>query len=133
MILLADRVNNQKEGGQPLLGGLDVTINRNFFGSQVKSFETNLNIPQLGDEKPFPAVFIRAPVITEAGPSVEQVLAKLSETQIVAVKQKNLLGTAFHPELTADTRFHRYFAQIVRQYKEQLSSGIGCAGTEKQS
>jgi len=111
MILLADKALHQKQGGQVLLGGLDVTVDRNYFGSQVASFETFMSVPQLG-EKPINAIFIRAPVIVEAGPSVE-ILAKLSDKEIVAVRQKNLLATAFHPELSSDFRWHEYFAKMI--------------------
>ena len=68
MILLADRAVGQKQGGQPLIGGLDVTVNRNYFGRQNESFETLLDVPRLG-EAPFRAVFIRAPAIVESGPT----------------------------------------------------------------
>ena len=115
MILLAERATGQKRGGQTLLGGLDVTVNRNYFGRQVDSFETDLPVPMLGDV-PFPAIFIRAPAIAEAGPTVEvlaQVTASNGETVIVAVRQGALLATAFHPELTQDTRWHELFLEMV--------------------
>ncbi|MCB0142641.1 MAG: pyridoxal 5'-phosphate synthase glutaminase subunit PdxT, partial [Caldilineaceae bacterium] len=114
-ILLAERATGQKRGGQTLLGGLDVTVNRNYFGRQVDSFETDLPVPMLGDV-PFPAIFIRAPAIAEAGPTVEvlaQVTASNGETVIVAVRQGALLATAFHPELTQDTRWHELFLEMV--------------------
>ena len=115
MILLAERATGQKRGGQTLLGGLDVTVNRNYFGRQVDSFETDLPVPMLGDV-PFPAIFIRAPAIAEAGPTVEvlaQVTASNGETVIVAVRQGALLATAFHSELTQDTRWHELFLEMV--------------------
>ncbi len=102
--------------GQPLLGLMDIAIRRNAFGRQVDSFEADLEVPALG-EPPFHAVFIRAPLIERVGPGVD-VLARLEpalgstegEGMVVAVRQGNLLATAFHPELTEDDRFHRYFA-----------------------
>lgn len=116
MILLAERATGQKQGGQPLLGGLDVTVNRNYFGRQTDSFETLLAVPQFGDP-PFPAVFIRAPAVTEVGTGVD-VLATLpratGEAVIVALRQGSILATAFHPELTNDTRWHQLFSQMAR-------------------
>ena len=102
---------------QPLIGVLDVTVQRNAFGRQVDSFETDLTLPVLADaQRPFRAVFIRAPLITRAGPAVD-VLARLdnSSAAIVAVRQDHLLATAFHPELTDDDRFHRYFLTLVER------------------
>ena len=114
MILLADHAVGQKQGGQPLIGGLDVTVNRNYFGRQNQSFEVLLEAPALGDV-PFRAVFIRAPAILETGPTV-QVLAEApghDEQVIVAVRQGPILATAFHPELTDDARWHRLFLDVV--------------------
>ena len=114
MILLADHAVGQKKGGQPLIGGLDVTVNRNYFGRQNQSFEVLLDAPVLGDG-PFRAVFIRAPAILETGPAV-QVLAEApghGEQVIVAVRQGPILATAFHPELTDDARWHRLFLDVV--------------------
>ena len=116
MIMLADRATGQKEGGQTLLGGLDVTVNRNYFGRQNESFETWLNVPALG-EAPIRAVFIRAPAIVEAGTGVE-VLATVpgrGEDVIAAVRQGNILATAFHPELTDDLRWHALFLAMVEK------------------
>jgi pyridoxal 5'-phosphate synthase pdxT subunit len=119
MILLAERASGQKQGGQPLLGGLDVTVNRNYFGRQSESFETDLTVPSLG-EMPIHAVFIRAPAITQTGPAVER-LAELTtakgEVVTVAVRQGPLLASAFHPELTADLRWHEYFVRMVENMK----------------
>ena len=101
---------------QPLLGVMDITIERNAFGRQVDSFEADLPVPALSDPKrPFHAVFIRAPLIETTGKGVE-VLARLPNgraSRIVAAKQGRLLATSFHPELTNDDRFHRYFLSLV--------------------
>jgi pyridoxal 5'-phosphate synthase pdxT subunit len=104
MIFLAKEIGIDR---QPILGLMDITVNRNAFGRQIDSFEADLPIPQIGAE-PFHAVFIRAPLVTAVGPGVE-VLAKLDERRIVAVQQGHLLATAFHPELTPDARLHTYF------------------------
>ena len=99
-----------ERGGQPTLGLLDVVVARNAFGRQVDSFETPLHIPALGPE-PLGAVFIRAPYVVEAGPSVD-VLAR-HDGKIVFVRQGTLLGSAFHPELTGDDRVHRLFLSTL--------------------
>ncbi|MBL8132393.1 MAG: pyridoxal 5'-phosphate synthase glutaminase subunit PdxT [Anaerolineae bacterium] len=104
MIFLAKDIGFDR---QPVLGLMDIRVNRNAFGRQVDSFETDLHIKPLGDV-PFHAVFIRAPVVTEVHANVE-VLAALEDGRIVAVEQDNLLATAFHPELTPDLRLHEYF------------------------
>ena len=98
----------------PLIGALDVRVKRNAFGRQVDSFEADLAVSVLTEpERPFRAVFIRAPLISYVGPGVK-VLANLEDTNgIVAVQQGHLMGTAFHPELTDDDRFHRYFLSLV--------------------
>lgn len=111
MILLADRATGQKQGGQPLIGGLHVTVNRNYFGRQADSFETTLNVPSF-DPPISPGVFIRAPAITELGADVEP-LAELPGPVYVAVCQGPILATAFHPELTLDTRWHRLFIEMA--------------------
>lgn len=101
---------------QPLLGLMDITVERNAFGRQVDSFEVGLDVPALQeidpDGKPFHAVFIRAPLI-ESVQADACVLAKLEDGRIVAARQGHLLATAFHPELTRDDRFHRYFLKLV--------------------
>ena len=89
---------------------MDVKVERNAFGRQLNSFEADLDIPQLGQE-PFHAVFIRAPEVSEVGMYVD-VLARLPKGPIVAVRERNLLATAFHPELTKDYRLHRYFLSM---------------------
>ena len=123
MILLAERAVGQKQGGQPLLGGLDVTVNRNYFGRQVDSFETDLQVP-LWPDAPFHAIFIRAPAIIAVGPTVEtlaQVSTPTGDTVIAAVRQQHLLATAFHPELTADIRWHALFVNMVRAYRAVIA------------
>jgi 5'-phosphate synthase pdxT subunit len=106
----------------PLAGLMDMTVKRNAFGRQLDSFEADLDVPALG-ERPFHAVFIRAPLIESVGPGVE-VLARLedqgagapgSEATIVAARQDKLLATSFHPELTHDGRFHEYFLKLGRR------------------
>jgi 5'-phosphate synthase pdxT subunit len=102
---------------QPLLQVMDIKVERNAFGRQVDSFEIDLDIPALKEvdksPKPYHAVFIRAPLITEVSGSTE-VLARLPDERIVAARQGKLLATSFHPELTADNRFHRYFMEMAR-------------------
>jgi pyridoxal 5'-phosphate synthase pdxT subunit len=122
MILLAERATNQMQGGQTLLGGLDVTVNRNYFGRQVDSFETTLATPAL-DATPCPAIFIRAPAITDVGPTVE-VLAALpgDEAPIVAVRHGMIMATAFHPELTNDLRWHEFFLKMVAEHQVQAKA-----------
>jgi 5'-phosphate synthase pdxT subunit len=101
---------------QPLIGVMDVQVKRNAFGRQVDSFEVDLDIPALEPRAPFHAIFIRAPLIESVGRGVE-VLATLSDGTIVAARQGNLMVTAFHPELTGDARFHRYFIECIRERK----------------
>jgi pyridoxal 5'-phosphate synthase pdxT subunit len=101
---------------QPLLGLMDIQVARNAFGRQVDSFETDLEVPALRqvdpDPAPYHAVFIRAPLIERVKGDAEA-LARLPSGSIVAARQGRLLATAFHPELTRDTRFHRYFLSLV--------------------
>jgi len=101
---------------QPLLGLMDITVQRNAFGRQVDSFEADLDIPELkqvtGQELPYHAVFIRAPIIESVGGDA-RILAATADNRIVAAQQGHWLATSFHPELTADTRFHEYFLSIV--------------------
>ena len=96
---------------QPTLDLLDVTVRRNAFGRQVDSAEVPLQIPALGAE-PFPAVFIRAPWIERTGPRVETLAER--DGHGVMVRERNVLGTAFHPELTGDDRVHAYFLRMVK-------------------
>ena len=111
LILLADRITDGI-AGQQTFGGLDATVRRNAFGSQVDSFEVDLEVPELGDP-PVHAVFIRAPIVEAVGSGVE-VLSRLPDDRIVAVRQGSLLGTAFHPEVTGEHRFHELFLDMVR-------------------
>lgn len=114
MILLADTVLDGR-ADQQTIGGLDIVVRRNAFGRQVDSFETSLTMPVLG-EPAFHAVFIRAPWVESVGELVEP-LGVIAEGEragtIVAVEQDSLLATSFHPELTADTRIHQYFLDMV--------------------
>jgi len=114
LILLARETDNAL-AGQPLLASMHIRVRRNAFGSQRESFETDLSVPVLG-EAPFHAFFIRGPVIEEVGPEVE-ILATLDDGTIVAVREGTLLGTAFHPEVAGDPRFHHYFLRIVQSVK----------------
>lgn len=101
---------------QPLLGLMDVIVRRNAFGRQVDSFETDLEVPAIvtpENSSPFHAIFIRAPLIETVGPGVE-VLARLTDGTIVAARQNNWLATSFHPELSKDDRFHRYFLNLAK-------------------
>ena len=111
LIMLADSVRDAIDG-QQTIGGFDVVVRRNAFGSQLDSFETDLDVPVLG-EPPVHAVFIRAPVVETVGEGVT-VLSALDDGRIVAIEQGNLLGTSFHPEITGETRFHEYFVDRVR-------------------
>ena len=115
MVLLAKNISNYE---METLGLMDTKIRRNAFGSQIDSFEVDLEIPLVGEE-PFHAVFIRAPVIKEAETDVI-ILSRLPDSTIVVAKQNRLLACAFHPEFTDDLRFHRYFLNMVSQ---KLSHG----------
>jgi 5'-phosphate synthase pdxT subunit len=108
MIMLA---KNNDTIPYPTLAAMDAAVERNAFGRQVDSFETGLEVIALGDP-PFPGVFIRAPVFKEIGPEV-RALAQVDGGKVVAAQQRNLLATAFHPELTDDLRFHQYFLRMV--------------------
>lgn len=101
---------------QPLLALMDITVARNAFGRQVDSFEADLDVSELkqatGTKEPYHAIFIRAPII-ESVSGDASVLASLPDGRVVAAQQSHLLATSFHPELTADTRFHEYFLSLV--------------------
>lgn len=111
LIMLSANILDGIEG-QESLGGLDIDVRRNAFGSQTDSFEVDLDVPAIGTP-PLHAVFIRAPVVERVGEDVT-VLAVLDDGRVVAVEQGNLLGTSFHPEMTEDHRFHAYFLEKVR-------------------
>ncbi len=113
MIVLAREIAG---GEPPVLPLLDVTVERNAFGRQLDSFEADLPVPVLGDT-PVHAVFIRAPVIERTGPDVD-VLARLDDGRVVAVRERNLIATAFHPELAGETRFHRLVAMLAREHDD---------------
>jgi 5'-phosphate synthase pdxT subunit len=113
MIVLSNEIVG---GEQPVLPLLDVTVERNAFGRQLDSFETELAVPILGD-RPVHAVFIRAPVIDHVGPDVD-VLARLDDGRIVAVRERNVIATAFHPELAGETRFHRLVATMAAEHDD---------------
>ncbi|WP_322508688.1 pyridoxal 5'-phosphate synthase glutaminase subunit PdxT [Anaerolinea sp.] len=101
---------------QPLLELMDITVQRNAFGRQVDSFETDLDVSFMGKEyngRPFHAVFIRAPIIEKVYGNA-RALITLADGRIVAAQQGKLLATSFHPELTGDDRFHRYFVELAR-------------------
>ncbi|KAI9341999.1 PdxT/SNO family [Obelidium mucronatum] len=132
LIMLSDTITSTKQGGQTKLGGLRTTVQRNAFGRQTDSFEIELQIPAIEGYGPNPAtgkltlpgVFIRAPVIEAIHDEGVEVVAKLHgregrEGEIVAVKQGNILGSSFHPELTGDVRFHQLFVDICIKGKEQ--------------
>jgi 5'-phosphate synthase pdxT subunit len=116
LIMLADTIEDARSD-QESVGGIDMVVRRNAFGRQVDSFEADIDVPALGTE-PFPAVFIRAPWVESVGPGVE-VLARVDrsgdEGTIVAVRQGDLLATAFHPEITGDLRVHQLFVEMVRK------------------
>lgn len=110
MILLAERI----AGGEgPVFGLLDVQVRRNGYGRQLDSFEADLDVPSLGGE-PLHGVFIRAPLVTDVGPRAE-ILARDPDGRPVAVRQGRVIATAFHPELTADRRFHRLLVELVAE------------------
>jgi 5'-phosphate synthase pdxT subunit len=115
LILLANQIaeGTEERGGQTKLGLLDICVARNAFGRQVDSFETTLEAPLVVGEAgpPLEAVFIRAPSVVSAGAGVD-ILARY-KGNIVFVRQGKVLGSSFHPELTADTRVHRYFLSMV--------------------
>lgn len=111
LIMLASTILDGIEG-QESLGGIDIDVRRNAFGSQTDSFEVDLTIPAIGEPN-LHAVFIRAPVVERVGTTVST-LAALEDGRVVAVEQGNLVGTSFHPEMTQDHRFHGYFLEKVR-------------------
>lgn len=145
--MLASAASATKQGGQELIGGLDVKVLRNRYGTQIQSFVGDLRLPFLEEEKPFRGVFIRAPVVEEIITSSSSASEKQRAEQveilgtypkpqgtgkgedIVAVRQGNVFGTSFHPELTDDVRIHVWW---LKQVVEELRSGRG-EGVQLQS
>ena len=142
MIVLSENVTDQQTGGQALFGGLDTVVCRNGFGRQINSFESKVKVVGMkGDEQPSGAeIFIRAPIVKKCGPDVE-VIATLTHSfkdkcnpnatskptednqeVIVGVKQGSTIALSFHPELTSDTYWHRYFKNVVQECKDACSS-----------
>lgn len=119
MIVLAKRSYDKVIGNkkQLLLGALDIEIERNSFGRQNESFESSLDITGIGNN--YKGIFIRAPTVTSIGSDV-QILSKF-DGKIVAVKQDNIIGTSFHPELSGDYRMHRFFIELITNWKKTIS------------
>jgi 5'-phosphate synthase pdxT subunit len=113
MIVLSNDIAGDEA---PILPLLDITVERNAFGRQLESFEADVAVPVLGDN-PVHAVFIRAPIVERTGPDVD-VLARLDDGRIVAVRQRNVIATAFHPELAGETRFHRLVATMASEHDD---------------
>ena len=113
MILLATSI---ADGDPTLFELLDIRVRRNAFGRQLDSFESDLSVPILGDA-PVHGVFIRAPIVEAVGPGVD-VLSRLDDGRIVAVRERNVLATAFHPELAGETRFHRLLATMAAAHAD---------------
>jgi 5'-phosphate synthase pdxT subunit len=113
MIVLAREIAG---GEEPILPLLDVTVKRNAFGRQLESFEGEVQVPVLGDQ-PVSGVFIRAPIVERAGEGVD-VLSRLDDGRIVAVREKNVVATSFHPELAGETRFHRLVATMAANHDD---------------
>ncbi|MEW5817199.1 MAG: pyridoxal 5'-phosphate synthase glutaminase subunit PdxT [Spirochaetota bacterium] len=122
LILLSEKVLDSE---QESLGLIGITAKRNAFGRQLDSFEESLSIPILGEE-PFNAVFIRAPLIVQTGPAVK-ILAKLKNGMMVAAQEKNTIVSAFHPELTGDIRFHKYFLEIAAKFRHSMGHQVSNA------
>ena len=117
MILLSNNILGQKIGGQQNIGGLDVIVNRNYFGSQLNSFIKELPYPKEFDKSGnFPAIFIRAPAIMEIGEKVN-ILSKLEDGTIIGIQQQNILATSFHPELSNNYSWHEYFIKLINNNK----------------
>jgi 5'-phosphate synthase pdxT subunit len=116
MIFMAKRIRAETGRDQPLLGVMDVVIERNAFGRQVDSFITPVEVSVFDREaaKPFPAVFIRGPRLVDANGDA-RIIARLADGTPVAAQEGHWLVTSFHPELTEDTRFHEYFVKMVRE------------------
>jgi 5'-phosphate synthase pdxT subunit len=119
MIVVAKEIAG---GDEPVFPLLDVTVERNAFGRQLDSFETELAMPIVGD-RPVHAIFIRAPIIERVGPGVE-VLATLPDGRVVAVRQRNVIAIAFHPELAGETRIHRLIATMAAEYSDPAEGTV---------
>ncbi len=119
LIMLSNNILDAMDD-QKSLGGLDVDVRRNAFGTQIDSFETNLSMPVVTKD-PIAATFIRAPIVERVGAGVT-VLARLDDGRIVAVEEGNLLGISFHPEVNGDTRIHEYFLGRVAASRELQES-----------
>ena len=121
MILLARDIGG---ADQPLLGVMDIQVRRNAFGRQVDSFVAPVWIPEIedGQTRPFPAVFIRAPQLVSVSGRA-RILARLADGTPVAAREDRFLATAFHPELTADDRFHRYFLSVIEEASSASAAG----------
>jgi len=113
MILLSKEII---DGDRPVFPLLDISVKRNAFGRQLDSFESELDVPVLGDRKVH-AVFIRAPIVERVGSDVD-VLAQLEDGRVVAVRKGAIIATAFHPELAGETRFHRLVATMAAEFAE---------------
>jgi 5'-phosphate synthase pdxT subunit len=113
MIVLAREIAG---GEPPILPLLDVTVQRNAFGRQLDSFEADLSVPILGGQ-PVHGVFIRAPIVDRTGPDVD-ILARLDDGRVAAVRERNIIATAFHPELAGETRFHRLVATMAAEHDD---------------
>ncbi len=113
MILLSKEIT---DGDEPVFPLLDISVKRNAFGRQLDSFESELDVPVLGDRKVH-AVFIRAPIVERVGDDVD-VLAQLDDGRVVAVRKGSVIATAFHPELAGETRFHRLIATMAAEFAE---------------
>ncbi len=118
LILLANEI---VDGDEPVFPLLDVSVKRNAFGRQLDSFEADLVVSVLGDT-PVHAVFIRAPLVERVGAEVD-VLARLEDGSVVAVRQRNVIATAFHPELAGEMRFHRLLTTMAGAYQEPAEGG----------
>ena len=122
MIVLAKEIAG---GEEPVFPLLDVTVERNAFGRQLDSFEMDLSVPILGD-RPVHAIFIRAPIIERVGAGVE-VLARLPDKRVVAVRQRNVIALSFHPELAGETRIHRLVVTMATEYAEPAEGSVAGA------
>ena len=118
LILLADLVNNEKDGGQCKIGGLSITVSRNSYGRQKESFEQKIHVKlKEQQEEDHYGVFIRAPKIEAINQEIQILAQKASNKEIVGVKQGRIMATSFHPELTNDLRFHQFFLNMITQDK----------------